>query len=92
MIVQFWFVFIFINVLLIIVSLYLKSSVAKSSIFFNLETILIKEIFISYSKNVVTDKWSPRPQFVEDLCVCVLEGFGGYATLVIVAPTGYDGV
>ena len=37
---------------LIIVSLYLKSSVAKSSIFFNLETILIKEIFISYSKNV----------------------------------------
>ena len=42
----------FINVLLIIVSLYLKSSVAKSSIFFNLETILIKEIFISYSKNV----------------------------------------
>jgi len=26
------------------------------------------------------------------LCVCFLEGFGGYATLVIVAPTGYDGV
>ena len=50
--IKFWFVFIFINVLLIIVSLYLKSSVAKSSIFFNLETILIKEIFISHSKNV----------------------------------------
>ena len=37
---------------LIIVSLYLKSSVAKSSIFFNPVIVFIKEIFISYSKNV----------------------------------------